>query len=293
MSRIRNSFVASVMVGSGMLAASQGPDMKLPLYPNSVRFLVLGDVGTGDKPQRETANQIVRWRQAFPFDFCIMLGDNVYGSERPQDFDRKFVSPYRALLDANVEFYATLGNHDDPNQRYFKPYNLNGERYHTFTKGNVEFFVIDSNYLDPNQIKWLTTELAKSTSDWKIAYFHHPLYTSAPRGPEVELRQILEPLFVKYGVDVVFNGHEHVYERFKPQKDITYIIAGGSAKLSYGDTRTLPISAARFDKDRSFMIVEVAGDSLYFQTVSRKGKVVDEGIVGRRAASKKNATPAN
>ena len=64
-----------------------------------------------------------------------MLGDNIYGSERPQDFVNKFEKPYQALLDAKVPFYATLGNHDDPTQRYYKPFNMNGERYYTFCEG--------------------------------------------------------------------------------------------------------------------------------------------------------------
>ena len=55
-------------------------------------------------------------RDAFPFEFVIMLGDNIYGSERPQDFVRKFEKPYEALLSAKVPFYASLGNHDDPTQ---------------------------------------------------------------------------------------------------------------------------------------------------------------------------------
>lgn len=91
--------------------------------------------------------------------------------------------------------------------------------------------MLDSNYLDPDQTRWLEKELAASGSDWKIPFFHHPLYTSATRGPVVELRTVLEPLFVKYGVDVVLTGHEHIYERTKPQKGIHYFVAGGSAKL--------------------------------------------------------------
>jgi predicted phosphodiesterase len=181
-----------------------------------------------------------------------------------------------------VEFHAALGNHDDPNQRYYKPYHLGGERYRTFKKGNVRFFILDSNYLDPEQVKWLTKELESSGSDWKIAYFHHPLYTTARRGPEVELRAILEPIFVKYGVDVVFTGHEHIYERFKPQKGIYHFTVGGAAKLRRGDTHPAPIVAARFDQDRSFLLAEIAGDSLFFQAISRTGRVVDQGVLGRR-----------
>jgi predicted phosphodiesterase len=260
-------------------------DMKLPVMPNSVRFLVIGDAGTGDRPQNEVAAQIVRYRAEFPFTFAIMLGDNIYGKERPQDFARKFTGPYKRLLDSDVKFYAALGNHDDPNQRYYKPFHLDGRRYRTFKEGHVRFFILDSNYLDPEQVKWLEKELDASDSEWKIAYFHHPLYTTARRGPEVELRAILEPLFVKHGVDVVFAGHEHIYERFKPQKGIHHFIVGGAAKLRRGDTRRGPLTAAAFDTDRSFVIVEIIDSKMFFQAISRTGVVVDEGIITTREAA--------
>ena len=270
-------------------AAAQ--DMRLPAMPNSVRFLVIGDAGTGERQQREVAAQIVRWRAQFPFTFAIMLGDNIYGNERPQDFRKKFEEPYKPLLDAGVKFHAALGNHDDPNQRYYKPFHLDGKRYRTFKEGNVRFFILDSNYLDPEQVKWLETELGASDSEWKIAYFHHPLYTTARRGPEVELRAILEPIFVRHGVDVVFAGHEHVYERFKPQKGIYHFLVGGAAKLRAGDTRRGPLTAATFDRDRSFMLAEIIDNKMFFQVVSRTGVVVDEGILTNRGAGA--AAPAS
>jgi hypothetical protein len=277
-SALRLAALAATFAGT-TLPAQQ---LALPVKSGSVRFLVLGDGGTGDREQFEVANQMLTYGRRFPFTFAIMLGDNLYGSERPQDFDKKFIRPYKALLDADVEFHAALGNHDDPNQRYFKPFNLGGNRYRTFKKGNVRFFVIDSNYLDPAQIKWLEKELSESGSDWKIAYFHHPLYTTARRGPEVELRAVLEPLFVKHGVDVVFAGHEHIYERLNPQKGIYHFTVGGAAKLRKGDTRPSPLIAARYDRDRSFLLAEIAGDSLYFQAINRKGATVDRGVLARR-----------
>jgi len=94
-------------------------------------------------------------------------------------------------------------------------------------------------------------------------------------GPDPDLRARIEPLFEKYGVNVVFSGHEHVYERIKPQHGIYYFVVGNSGALC---ARNLKPSAAMikgFDTDRAFMLVEVAGDELYFQTISRTGKTVD------------------
>src|SRR5574338_809885 len=162
--------VAALMAAVALPPAASAQTVTLPLRDGSVRFLVIGDAGTGDREQYQVAQQIVRYRQRFPFTFAIMLGDNIYGKERPQDFEKKFTRPYKPLLDADVEFHAALGNHDDPNQIYFKPYRLDGKRYRTFKKGNVRFFILDSNYLDPEQVKWLENELDASGSDWKIVY---------------------------------------------------------------------------------------------------------------------------
>ena len=184
-----------------------------------------------------------------------------------------------------MEFYAALGNHDDPNQALYKLFNMNGERFYTFKKGPVRFFVLDSNYFDQKQADWLEKALKDSTEDWKICYFHHPLYSSGARhGSEVDLRTQLEPLFQKYGVDVVFAGHEHFYERLKPQKGIYYFVNGGGAKLRDGDITRTNMTAKGFDADRSFMLVEIDGDLLRFQTVSRTGNRVDSGEI-RRAPS--------
>jgi 3',5'-cyclic AMP phosphodiesterase CpdA len=251
-----------------------------PQEKDSVRFAVIGDTGTGTSSQYQVGERLTAARQMFPFEFVIMLGDNIYGSERPQDFVNKFEKPYKVLLDPKVPFYAALGNHDDPTQRYYKPFNMNGERYYTFTKGNARFFVLDSNYMDQAQLKWLETELSKANDRWKIAYFHHPLYSSGERhGSEVDLRTQVEPLFIKHGVDVVFAGHEHFYERIKPQNGIYYFIEGGSAKLRKGDIRTGPLTAAGFDTDFSFMLAELGKDAMQFQVLSRNGKPIDSGAL--------------
>lgn len=268
-------------------AAAPATDGVLPpVAPKSVRFAVLGDTGTGDRAQYEVGAQLAKSRAVFPFEFVIMVGDNLYGSERPQDYARKFEIPYKPILDAKIPFYAALGNHDDTNQRFYKLFNMNGERYYTFKKDHgdpgVRFYVLDSNYMTSEQLAWFERELANSDSPWKIAYFHHPLYSSGGRhGSEVDLREQLEPLFLKYGVSVVFAGHEHFYERLKPQKGIHYFTAGGSAKLREGDIQKTDMTAYGFDSDRSFMLVEVAGDTMHFQALTRSGKRVDSGSILR------------
>ena len=88
--------------------------------------------------------------------------------------------PYKPLLDAGVKFYASLGNHDSPEQRLYKFYNMDGKRYYSFKapKQDVRFFALESTYMDKDQLAWLEKELDGSREDWKIAFFHHPLYSS-------------------------------------------------------------------------------------------------------------------
>ena len=266
---------------------SAASEVQPPVGKDSVKFLVIGDTGTGDRGQNETAAQMWTAHAIFPYEFAIMLGDNLYGSERPQDFVSKFERPYKPMLDAKIPFYAALGNHDDPNQRFYKDFGMGGKRFYTYQKGDVRFFALDSNYMDKDQQRWLEDELSKSNSKWKIPYFHHPLYSSgAAHGSEVDLRAIIEPLFIKYGVNVVFAGHEHFYERIKPQHGIAYFTAGGSSKLREGNINANSgLTAKGFDTEQSFMVVEIDGDVMRFQTISRHGKRVDSGEVRRGPTS--------
>lgn len=285
----RAAFIAAVVLGA-MSLSLHAPELTLPLKPNSVRFAVIGDMGTGDKPQYELAAKLVEYRQSFAFEFVLTVGDNIYDGSAPRDFESKFERPYKPLLDAGVKFYATLGNHDKPNESFYKPFNMDGQQYYTFKKGNVRFFALDTNTMNPRQFAWLEKELQNAGSDWIICYFHHPLYSSAAfHGSSTELRLVLEPLLVKYEVQVVFAGHNHVYERVKPQKGITYFTEGASGSLRAGDLRKTALTAVGYDQDRSFMLVEIAGDELHFQTVSRTGQTVDSGVI-RRAASVSGVT---
>ena len=277
-------------VVTAALAQQQGaPVVNLPNRDGSVKFAVLGDFGTGDRTQYELGRQMASLRERFTFDFVVLVGDNLYGSERPQDFRRKFEEPYKALLDAGVKFYATLGNHDAREQRFYKLFNMNGRLYYTFSpQANVRFFMLESTYPEPEQIQWVEKELAASGSEWKIAVFHHPLYSSGDRhGSDIRLRTVLEPLFLKHNVSVVLNGHDHFYERVKPQKGIAYFVVGSGGKLREGNIdRGSGLTAAGFDTDLAFMAAEIAGNEMYFNAISRLGEVVDSGVLTRRTGDR-------
>jgi predicted phosphodiesterase len=255
-------------------------ELELPLQPKSVRFAVIGDSGTGDQRQYDVGRRMDEYREKVQFDFVIMLGDNIYGGDSPADFRRKFEDPYKPLLDAGVKFYASLGNHDNPNQRFYKPFNMGEKRYYNFKNGNVELFALDSTYMDPAQLDWIRKRLEESKAAWKICYFHHPLYSDAAyHGPDKDLRERLEPIFRQYGVNVVFSGHEHVYERLKPQSGIDYFVLGSSGQLRFRNLRKSTDTAKGFDTDQAFILVEVAGGQLFFQTISRTGETVDHGVI--------------
>jgi predicted phosphodiesterase len=287
--------LAAAFAISALLAQGQSKsnlDVRLPLKDGSVRFAVIGDSGTGEKEQYEIARQMEAYHNVVNFDFVIMLGDNIYGGHEPRDFAQKFEVPYKPLLDTGVKFYASLGNHDDPKlEPLYKPFNMNGERYYTFKRGDVQFFALDSNYMDAQQLSWLQQNLRSSKAQWKICFFHHPLYNEGKmHGPDLDLRNQLSPLLKTYGVNVVFSGHEHAYQRLKPVDNIYYFVQGDSGKLERHDFHRSNQLAASFDQSRTFMIVEIVGETMYFQTISQNGQTIDSGGLTRPAASVKAAS---
>ena len=295
-SRARLVILGLALVSATLIAAaddvqqavSEAP-VALPNREGSFKFAVLGDFGTGDRTQYDLAAQMAKVHQAFKYELVVLVGDNLYGSERPQDFKRKFEDPYKPLLDAGVKFYASLGNHDAREQRFYKPFNMDGKLYYTFSpKAEIRFFALESTYLVPEQIQWLEKELKASGSQWKIVFFHHPLYSSGDRhGSDLRLREVLEPLFLNNNVSLVLTGHDHFYERVKPQKGIAYFVVGSGGKLREGNIdRSTGITAKGFDTDLAFMAAEIVGDEMYFNTVSRTGQTIDSGKLTRRMAAK-------
>ena len=266
--------------------------LTLPNSEHSVKFAVIGDSGRGNEAQKAVAEQMVRYRSRFAFPFTLMVGDNIYeGPAGPEDYRLKFEEPYRVLLDEGVQFFAALGNHDDPQEIHYEHFNMRGRRYYRFAPpGNllarittpVAFFALDSTYLSSEQLGWLDSELAKSGADWKVVFLHHPLYTSGRyRASAFVNRSSLESIFVRHRVNVVFSGHEHIYQRTTLQNGIQYFVSGGAGSLRPGDGRPAPYIARTYSADYHFMLVEIEGEVLNFQAISRSGATIDAGRLRR------------
>ena len=298
--------VVSAIIAAGILTFQPGrlnvphidpprdlPDagaLWLPNQTGTLKFAVMGDVGRGDARQYETARQMTLWHDRFPFDLVLMLGDNIYGPGTTDDYALRFERPYGVLLERDVSFRAVVGNHDPPGQEWYAPFGMEGHRHYTFTRltgppwapRRVRFFAVDTLSLDRAQLAWLDRELRASEAGWTIAFFHHPLYTSGRyRFRASTLRFRLEPLFIRGGVDVAFSGHEHFYERIRPQHGIQYFTSGAGGALRVGDLEPTHLTASGFDRDTHFILVEIAGDTLFYQVISRAGQTVDFGEVPR------------
>ncbi len=261
---------------------------------HAVRFIAFGDMGTGDRNQYALAKRMAAWHDEDQYDTALLLGDNIYPDGNPDFLPAKFEKPYAELLRRGVRFYAALGNHDVKKGRdaqiNYPNFNMGGQAYYSFIKGDgvVEFFALDSTNFDLRQERWLEGALAVSKATWKLAYFHHPIYSSSKtHGSDKALRARLEPLFVRYGVAAVFSGHDHIYERTKPQQGVQYFISGaGSGKLRRGDIdRKSTFFAAGNDETSSFIFVEVTRDRFSFKAIDAAGVIFDSGVLTPTAMS--------
>jgi 3',5'-cyclic AMP phosphodiesterase CpdA len=255
-----------------------------------IRFPVIGDWGTGDGDQTGIANQMFAAHQRSPFDFVISAGDNIYPNGSGRHFGKNFERPFARLLAERINFHVVLGNHDvregRQDQCQYPLFNMGGRSYFTLQQGDglMELFMLDSTDCDAAQLGWLEQKLKSSTAHWKIAVFHHPIYSSGKRhGSDEDLRQKLEPLFVRYGVNAVFSGHDHFYERTKPQHGIHYFVTGAGGKSRRGGVDLdSPIRAQSYDEDNHFMLIEADHSRISFQAISETGGVIDRGVISQQ-----------
>jgi len=255
------------------------PPLPMPAERGAIVFALIGDSGSGDLPQEQVAQAMLSYfSTARRFPFVLMLGDNLYDD----DYTGEFLTPYKALLDRGVTFYAAIGNHDRDQEIHFKPFNMKDRDYYSFDIGNIRFVALNSNHpRDPVQLKWFDNVFADAGTKWRIVFFHHPLYSSGQHAAESRdvIRPALESALVKNRVNVVFSGHEHLYERVAPQQNIHYFVSGGGGRNLYG------VHRSDFDEvavsQHHFMVVEINGDRLLFEAITPQQKLLDCGVIFR------------
>ena len=254
---------------------------------SKTRFAIMGDWGTGNSDGIGLAKQMCEAHQRTPLDLVVGAGDNIYPNGSGRYFARNFEQPFASLLKDNVKFYTVLGNHDVEDGRQdqlnYPLFNMGGANYYVISRGNglADFFMLDSTDLGNTQISWLENSLRASRARWKIAVFHHPIYSSGSKhGSNMKMRKTLEPIFTRHGVQVAFSGHDHIYERTKPQQGIQYFVTGAGGKTRRGEVDLKSeFRAASYDEDNHFMIIEVDEQEMGFKAISEQGEVVDSGVI--------------
>lgn len=302
---IRKTILTAVLfiaaIPAGAIAQSE-EELFGPMGEDEVRFAAVGDTGTGGSNQKKVANRLETVRNRTGFTTLLFLGDNIYPSGSPSDIEDKFLKPYSDLFLAGVNFRGVIGNHDARSRHGVllqqMLFGMGRYTFYSFTEGDgtVEFFALDSPMLvsgrppedATRQVEWLTRKLGESGARWKIVLLHHPIYSSAAKhgtGSDDEhemdgLRELLEPLFTEHGVDAVLSGHDHVYERTKPQKGVHYFVTGAGAKLRKGDLDPAsPLTAAGNDRVRSFVVFAATPSELRFRAVGVDGEILDSGSI--------------
>lgn len=256
------------------------------------RLGVIGDFGTGDGASRDLARSILDERP----ELLLTVGDNVYEDGTEQEWRRNFDAEDQfGRVHREIAMAPALGNHDvraDPAAApYFRRFpHLDGARYYSVDHKNMHVTVLDSNEsLAPGtpQYEWLDRDLAQAKAGWKVLTMHHPMLSSSTdRAKRLKLDEYLGPLLAKHGVDLVFAGHDHNYERSKPLNEHGTILvrAGNGARGIMQYDREQPDWSAVRIANRGHVELDVGEQSIRGRMVRRTGEVVDEFTIERPAS---------
>jgi len=237
-------------------------------------IIVYGDTRTNHDVHRKIVSHIITFRPVA----VISTGDQVNDGRVPDEWVvfNEIIAPLRKTS----EFYPVLGNHERNAGLYFKNFQLPGnERWYPVRKGPIIFFMLDSNSLigpGSNQHAWLENELRSVSKDVKFvaAVYHHPAISSGPYPDEKNLQKRLLPLLEKYQVDIVFAGHEHVYER-SLKDGITHVTTGGGGAPLHFQLRHNPYGQV-FRAIHHFCVLQVTGQTLDVRVFDTEMALIDE-----------------
>ena len=180
----------------------------------------------------------------------------------------------------------SMGNHDlyrDDATPYFTHFaQLRGLPYYTFTHKDAQFYALDGDEdlrVGSPQYAWLASELSASSSRWKVVYLHYPLYGSGSFEEFTELRDALQPLLAKHGVQLVVDGHDHLYERSRAIEGVTHILTGGAGQTAFGFTKPLrPFTVFRAAVNHHVEF-SVGHDAIVLRTIDADGNLIDSASI--------------
>ena len=262
----------------------------------SFNFAVIGDSGIGSTAQYSVADQMV----ARDPMLALHTGDVIYPSGQSAGYDPYFFQPYQALV-RRVPMFLSMGNHDyvtSSGQPYLDTHYLpsnnpaNTERYYSFDWGNAHFAAVDYNNLSSAQLNWLQTDLSATGQEWKFVFYHQAIYSSGPHGDEsgiIAKRSVLAPIFAANQVDVVFNGHDHNYERTEPITGVVYIVSGGGGASLYELASPIGFTSAYSASIYHHVFVSIDQYTVTMQAVDRYGSVFDTAVLTHPAPQAPNA----
>ncbi len=269
-----------VLRGGALLGADAAFRTAAGFDQTEFTFVVFGDTRTQHQVHRQVVDAILEQGP----DFVLHTGDLVDNGWDAEQW-AIFFEIERELM-ARVPLFPALGNHEADSLLYFDFFHLPGnEHWYTFDYGNARFVCLQvDGWADfgpgSEQYAWLEEALAANTQPWLFVYFHVPPYSSVPphsasfAAVEETARGALSPLFEQYGVDVVFNGHAHCYER-NEVNGVTYIVTAGGGAPLYWPQDQEPTQAA-FARDYHFVLLEIDDDHLGATVISVEGKMLDQ-----------------
>lgn len=246
-----------------------------------LRVAVVGDFGGFTTDELRVVTQIMFWNP----DILLTTGDNAYETGTLDEFQVNVFKPYQAIF-PEVPVYPSMGNHDyttDAGAPYKSIFELpqgnsGNEDYYSFNYDYVHFVVINSNLdysVGSEQYTWLEDDLANADEQWKIVYFHHPVFSSGEHGSTAGMDTVLAPLFSTYDVDLVLNGHDHDYERMSKVDGVLYVVTGGGGKSLYDEVLVNPYSKF-FLSEYHFVGLIINYHELKLKAIDKRGYVFDD-----------------
>jgi acid phosphatase type 7 len=273
--------------------------------PGPFKFLVLGDSGWGD-PRSDAQGLIAQRIAAEKAALVVHTGDLVYPVGSYEYYQRNYFNYYAPTM-CSVPFFPCPGNHDYdvPNAApYLAVHAFPSEgvppsdagRYYSFDWGNVHFVSIDAFQALERAIngggamlRWLDNDLRSTRQFWRIVYFHFPPFATGVNVNDPQcswVRQYMVPIFENHGVQIVFSGHEHSYQRSKPIRRFNtvaagagtiYLTSGGGGAILY-DVPTKPLVEVA-KKDYHYLRVEVQGTRIRVRSIRHDGVELDNYVI--------------